>query len=155
MISYGTGTPLAKCFDQYEVIDIINQIIKFRKVVCFEAVEVTHCWMQRKQDGRNRFSGFGSNYIYDYFTYRIIFFYSNIRSQSLVIYFGFFRANLSLVTTLESNLFSMAIASCSRSNASKVIFEQHDFHLCIGLGTLCNNKYPKFGTSNTFLKYRR
>jgi hypothetical protein len=38
MISYGTGTPLAKCFDQYEVIDIINQIIKFRKVVCFEAV---------------------------------------------------------------------------------------------------------------------
>jgi arginase len=40
MISYGKGTPLPKCFDQYEVIDIINQIIKFRKVVCFEAVEV-------------------------------------------------------------------------------------------------------------------
>jgi len=40
MISYGTGTPVPKGFDQYEVIDIINQIIKSRKVVCFEVVEV-------------------------------------------------------------------------------------------------------------------
>jgi arginase len=40
MISYGTGTPVAKGFDQYEVIEIINQIIKSRKVVCFEVVEV-------------------------------------------------------------------------------------------------------------------
>ncbi|HEY4619120.1 MAG TPA: arginase [Flavobacterium sp.] len=40
MISYGTGTPVPKGFDQDEVIDIINQIIKSRKVVCFEVVEV-------------------------------------------------------------------------------------------------------------------
>jgi arginase len=40
MISYGTGTPVSKGFDQYEVIDIINQIIKSKKVVCFEVVEV-------------------------------------------------------------------------------------------------------------------
>lgn len=40
MISYGTGTPVAKGFDQFEVIEIINQIIKSNKVVCFEVVEV-------------------------------------------------------------------------------------------------------------------
>ena len=40
MISYGTGTPVAKGFDQHEVIAIINQIIKSRKVVCLEVVEV-------------------------------------------------------------------------------------------------------------------
>jgi arginase len=40
MISYGTGTPVPKGFDQYEVIAIINQIIKSRKVICFEVVEV-------------------------------------------------------------------------------------------------------------------
>jgi arginase len=64
MISYGTGTPVAKGFDQYEVIEIINQIIKSRKVVCFEVVEVNlTAGYQRKQDGRNGFSGFGANYI--------------------------------------------------------------------------------------------
>ena len=40
MISYGTGTPVSKGFDQHEVIAIINQIIKSRKVICFEVVEV-------------------------------------------------------------------------------------------------------------------
>ena len=40
MISYGTGTPVPKGFDQYEVIEIINQIIASKKVVCLEVVEV-------------------------------------------------------------------------------------------------------------------
>jgi len=40
LISYGTGTPVAKGFDQYEVIEIIKQIMKTDKVVCFEVVEV-------------------------------------------------------------------------------------------------------------------
>ncbi|WP_367752284.1 arginase [Flavobacterium sp. WC2421] len=40
MISYGTGTPVSKGFDQYEVIEIINQIVKSKKVVCLEVVEV-------------------------------------------------------------------------------------------------------------------
>tara|TARA_R110000868_G_scaffold292498_2_gene552975 strand:+ start:1688 stop:2650 length:963 start_codon:yes stop_codon:yes gene_type:complete len=40
MISYGTGTPVSKGFDQYEVIEIINQIIASKKVVCLEVVEV-------------------------------------------------------------------------------------------------------------------
>ncbi|MEZ4919918.1 MAG: arginase [Saprospiraceae bacterium] len=40
MISYGTGTPVPKGFDQYEVIDIINRIIAHGKVVCLELVEV-------------------------------------------------------------------------------------------------------------------
>ena len=40
MISYGTGTPVPKGFDQYEVIAIINQIVKSKKIVCFEVVEV-------------------------------------------------------------------------------------------------------------------
>jgi arginase len=40
MISYGTGTPVPKGFDQLEVIAIINQIIKSKKVICFELVEV-------------------------------------------------------------------------------------------------------------------
>jgi arginase len=40
MISYGTGTPVSKGFDQYEIIAIINQIIKSKKVVCIELVEV-------------------------------------------------------------------------------------------------------------------
>ena len=39
LISYGTGTPVAKGFDQYEVIAIIDQIIKTKKVVCIEVVE--------------------------------------------------------------------------------------------------------------------
>lgn len=40
LISYGTGTPVAKGFDQFEVIAIIDQIIKSKKVVCLEVVEV-------------------------------------------------------------------------------------------------------------------
>jgi arginase len=40
LISYGTGTPVPRGFDQYEIIDIINQIIKSKKVVCVEFVEV-------------------------------------------------------------------------------------------------------------------
>lgn len=40
MISYGTGTPVPKGFDQYEIIAIINQIIETKKVVCIEFVEI-------------------------------------------------------------------------------------------------------------------
>lgn len=40
LISYGTGTPVAKGFDQYEIIEIINQFTKTNKVVCIEFVEV-------------------------------------------------------------------------------------------------------------------
>lgn len=40
MISYGTGTPVPKGFDQYEIIQIINKIIESNKVVCVEFVEV-------------------------------------------------------------------------------------------------------------------
>ena len=40
MISYGTGTPVPKGFDQHEIIAIINQIIQTQKVVCIEFVEV-------------------------------------------------------------------------------------------------------------------
>ncbi len=40
MISYGTGTPVPKGFDQYEVIAIINQLIASKKVCCIEFVEV-------------------------------------------------------------------------------------------------------------------
>jgi arginase len=40
MISYGTGTPVPKGFDQYEIIAIINQIIQTQKVVCIEFVEI-------------------------------------------------------------------------------------------------------------------
>jgi len=40
MISYGTGTPVSKGFDQYEVIDIINRLITTKKVACLEIVEV-------------------------------------------------------------------------------------------------------------------
>ena len=39
-ISYGTGTPVPKGFDQHEIIAIINQIIENKKVVCIEFVEV-------------------------------------------------------------------------------------------------------------------
>lgn len=39
-ISYGTGTPVPKGFDQYEVIQIINQLLETKKVVCLEFVEV-------------------------------------------------------------------------------------------------------------------
>ena len=40
LISNGTGTPVSKGFDQYEVIAIINQIIASRKVVCVEISEI-------------------------------------------------------------------------------------------------------------------
>jgi len=40
LISKGTGTPVSKGFDQYEVIEIIKAFIKTDKVVCFEIVEV-------------------------------------------------------------------------------------------------------------------
>jgi arginase len=40
LISYGTGTPVPRGFDQYEVIDIINKIIASKKVICLEIVEV-------------------------------------------------------------------------------------------------------------------
>ncbi|QKJ63195.1 arginase [Flavobacterium sp. M31R6] len=40
LISFGTGTPVSRGFDQYEIIDIINKIIESKKVVCIEVVEV-------------------------------------------------------------------------------------------------------------------
>jgi arginase len=40
LISFGTGTPVSRGFDQYEIIEIMNQIIRSKKVVCFEVVEV-------------------------------------------------------------------------------------------------------------------
>ncbi len=40
MISHGTGTPVPKGFDQYEVMSIIDGVIKTGKVVCMEIAEV-------------------------------------------------------------------------------------------------------------------
>ncbi|WP_299160682.1 arginase [uncultured Tenacibaculum sp.] len=40
MISYGTGTPVPKGFDQYEIIAIINKLLDSKKVACVEFVEV-------------------------------------------------------------------------------------------------------------------
>jgi arginase len=40
LISYGTGTPVSKGFDQHEVIKIINKITASNKVVSIEFVEV-------------------------------------------------------------------------------------------------------------------
>jgi len=40
LISYGTGTPVPKGFDQFEIIAIINQIIASKKVAALEFVEV-------------------------------------------------------------------------------------------------------------------
>lgn len=40
LVSYGTGTPVPKGFDQYEVIEIINKLLETQKVVCLEFVEV-------------------------------------------------------------------------------------------------------------------
>ena len=40
LISYGTGTPVPKGFDQHEVIKIIQQIMDSGKVVCLELVEI-------------------------------------------------------------------------------------------------------------------
>ena len=43
LISKGTGTPVSKGFDQYEIIEIMNGIIKSGKVACVELVEVNPC----------------------------------------------------------------------------------------------------------------
>ncbi len=40
MISYGTGTPVPKGFDPFEIITIINKLIESNKVACLEFVEV-------------------------------------------------------------------------------------------------------------------
>lgn len=40
LISSGTGTPVAKGFDQYEVIELIRAILASGKVVCLEVAEV-------------------------------------------------------------------------------------------------------------------
>jgi arginase len=40
MVSYGTGTPVSKGFDQQEVTQIMQQFIETKKVVCLEFVEV-------------------------------------------------------------------------------------------------------------------
>ncbi len=40
LISFGTGTPVSRGFDQYEIIAVVNQIIQSKKVVCIEFVEV-------------------------------------------------------------------------------------------------------------------
>ena len=40
LISKGTGTPVSKGFDQYEIIKIIKAFVKTGKVICFEVVEV-------------------------------------------------------------------------------------------------------------------
>ncbi len=43
LISRGTGTPVSKGFDQYEIIEIIKGIINSGKVACIEFVEVNPC----------------------------------------------------------------------------------------------------------------
>ncbi len=40
LVSNGTGTPVSKGFDQYEIIAIINQLIASGKVVCVEICEI-------------------------------------------------------------------------------------------------------------------
>ncbi|VAV85523.1 Arginase, partial [hydrothermal vent metagenome] len=40
LVSYGTGTPVPKGFDQFEIIKIINGFLNTKKVVCLEFVEV-------------------------------------------------------------------------------------------------------------------
>jgi len=40
LISYGTGTPVSKGFDQFEIIAIINQITASQKVAAIEFVEI-------------------------------------------------------------------------------------------------------------------
>ncbi|MBE7634469.1 arginase [Tenacibaculum finnmarkense genomovar ulcerans] len=40
MISYGTGTPVAKGFDDKEIVQIINGLLAGKKVACVEFVEV-------------------------------------------------------------------------------------------------------------------
>lgn len=43
LISKGTGTPVSKGFDQFEIMQIINGIIQTGKVACLELVEVNPC----------------------------------------------------------------------------------------------------------------
>ena len=40
LISKGTGTPVSKGFDQFEIIDIINHLIEKCNIACIECVEV-------------------------------------------------------------------------------------------------------------------
>ena len=40
MISYGTGTPVPKGFDDKEIVEIINGLLASNKVACVEFVEV-------------------------------------------------------------------------------------------------------------------
>jgi len=40
LVSYGTGTPVPKGFDQHEIVAIINQLIESKKVASVEFVEV-------------------------------------------------------------------------------------------------------------------
>lgn len=40
LVSNGTGTPVSKGFDQYEIIAIINQILASGKVICVEICEI-------------------------------------------------------------------------------------------------------------------
>ena len=40
LISYGTGTPVPKGFDQYEIIQIIDGFLNTKKVICLEFVEI-------------------------------------------------------------------------------------------------------------------
>ncbi len=43
LISEGTGTPVSKGFDEFEIIEIINSVIATGKVACLEFVEVNPC----------------------------------------------------------------------------------------------------------------
>jgi arginase len=78
MISYGTGTPV-KDLTSNEVIEIINQIIKSRKVVCFEVVVNPLLDTKGNKMAETAFQVLEQTF-HDYFTYRIIFFYSNIKA---------------------------------------------------------------------------
>ncbi len=40
LISKGTGTPVSKGFDQFEVVKIIKSFVETKKVACFEVVEI-------------------------------------------------------------------------------------------------------------------
>lgn len=40
LISYGTGTPVPKGFDEHEIVEIINNLIDSKKIACIEFVEV-------------------------------------------------------------------------------------------------------------------
>lgn len=40
MVSYGTGTPVPKGFDDVEIVNIINRLLESKKVACVEFVEI-------------------------------------------------------------------------------------------------------------------